>query len=321
MSGKKGRNVLVTGVAGFVGSHLAERLIDNGHTVTGIDAFDPYYARRSKEANLAGLRESSLFTFIEDDLLNLDLPRIVNGIECVFHVAAQPGVRGSWGRTFEVYVRNNVLVTQRVLEATLDSGVERIVYASSSSVYGEATNLPIGETAALHPLSPYGVTKLAGEQLCHLYWTQYGLPVVALRYFTAYGPRQRPDMAFHKFIRAVVNDEQIDIYGDGSQSRDYTFVGDIVTATVKAMECDVAGEVINVGSGTGTTVSEVISLLETVTEKKAKLIRLERQKGDMAHTLADITKADRLLDYRPTVALSRGLAKEVEWYLGRNRTA
>lgn len=309
--------VLVTGVAGFIGSHVAEKLVDEGHAVIGIDAFEPFYSRRTKEANLFNVRDKSNFTLVAGNLLDLNLPEIVSEVDCIVHEAAQPGVRESWGQKFEIYAQNNILATQKLLEASVNTGIRRFVYASSSSVYGESDDLPIKETSVLKPVSPYGVSKLAGEHLCLLYWKNFAVPTVALRYFTAYGPRQRPDMAFYKFIKAIVNNEDIEIYGDGKQTRDYTFVEDIVGATATAMENEVIGEVVNIGSGQSTTVAEVITMLEALTERKAKLVYREQQSGDLPHTLADITKAQRILDYAPKVSLSEGLEREVEWFTGR----
>jgi nucleoside-diphosphate-sugar epimerase len=310
-------NCLVTGVAGFIGSHLTEKLIDEGHSVIGVDAFEPFYPRRSKEANLFGVRDKSAFTMIEGNLLDLDLSRIVSQVDCIFHEAAQPGVRDSWGGRFEVYAHNNILATQKLLEASVGTRIRRFVYASSSSVYGEVEDLPITETAFLRPHSPYGVSKLAGEHLCVLYWRNFSVPCVALRYFTAYGPRQRPDMAFHKFIKAMLHGEEIEVYGDGSQSRDYTFIEDIVRATVGTMDKEVVGEVMNVGCGRSTTVTEVIAALEAIMGRKAKRRFLGQKSGDLAHTLADISKAKRVLGYEPLVSLPEGLEREVEWLEGQ----
>src|SRR3990172_3831340 len=242
------KTCLVTGVAGFVGSHLAERLIRDGHFVIGVDCFSDYYPRWMKENNLAQLRRDARFHFIEADLLELDLAALLRGesssirqramgdnarwdagdghVDYVFHLAAQAGVRESWGRNFDIYVRSNILTTQRLLEAAKELPLMKLVYASSSSVYGDAEAFPTSEDVTPHPVSPYGVTKLAGEHLCLLYWRNYGVPAVGLRYFTVYGPRQRPDMAFHRFIRAILEGMEIPVYGDGEQTRDFTYVDD-----------------------------------------------------------------------------------------------
>ncbi|MGZ4206593.1 MAG: NAD-dependent epimerase/dehydratase family protein, partial [Actinomycetota bacterium] len=228
---------LVTGAAGFIGSHLCERLLRDGSNVVGIDSFTDYYDRSLKEENLAAVRSHPDFELRDDDLLTADLNRLVERVDVVFHLAAQPGVRGSWGRQFDVYVRNNVLATQRLLESMAGrSSAIRFVYASSSSVYGAAPTLPTSEDAPTKPISPYGVSKLAGEHLVSLYGLNRGLPVAIVRYFTVYGPRQRPDMAFTRFIRAALSGDAAELLGEGEQSRDLTFVGDAVDATVRSAE-------------------------------------------------------------------------------------
>ena len=238
---------LVTGVAGFIGSHLAEVLLDQGHTVIGIDCFTDYYAREFKERNLLGLKEKKEFQLIETDLLNLDLVALLKQVDWVFHLAAQAGVRASWGMNFEIYTHNNILATQKLLEASKDTELKGFIYASSSSVYGDTKQLPTPERTYLQPLSPYGVTKLAAEHLCYLYYKNFGVPTVALRYFTVYGPRQRPDMAFHRFLKAALMEGEIEIYGDGQQSRDFTYISDIVTAHLLTMKRFYPGEVFNIG--------------------------------------------------------------------------
>lgn len=218
---------LVTGCAGFIGSHLCERLLSAGETVWGVDIFTDYYDSSIKRRNLASYRDHQGFTFIEADLAQDDLRPLLESVDCVFHTAGQPGVRGSWGDQFDVYLRNNIHATQRLLESIKTVGKEiRVVYSSSSSVYGNTDQLPTSETALPRPYSPYGMTKLAAEQLCLLYFDNYKIPVTALRYFTVYGPRQRPDMAFHLFIKSIVRDEPIVILGDGEQTRDFTYVDD-----------------------------------------------------------------------------------------------
>ncbi len=257
MNGGTGaRRMVVTGAAGFIGSHLAERLLADGHTVVGIDSFEDYYPRAYKEANIARAAASGRFTLVEDNLLRMAgggadgvrLDEVVAGADCVFHLAAQAGVRASWGQSFRIYTDNNVLATQMVLEACRREGVPRVVYASSSSVYGDTDRLPMHEDANCRPVSPYGVTKLAGEQLCRLYWKNHGVPTVSLRFFTVYGPRQRPDMAFHLFLRALHEGRPLEMYGTGSQTRDFTFVDDIVDGIVRAVD-GVDGAVYNLGGG------------------------------------------------------------------------
>jgi UDP-glucose 4-epimerase len=310
---------LVTGVSGFIGSNLAEQLIHDGHSVFGIDSFEDFYPRKLKEENLKSLRDSEQFRLIEGNIIDLPLETIVPDVDCVFHEAAQPGVRDSWGSRFEIYAQNNVLATQKLLEASVEANIKRFVYASSSSVYGDVDSLPIDEKSRLRPVSPYGVSKLAGENLCHLYWKNYGVPVVALRYFTVYGPRQRPDMAFNRFIKAILKGEEITIYGDGSQTRDYTYIGDIVGGTLSAVEGEVVGEVFNLGGGFRMTLNEVLDVLEEVIGKKARRVYVEVQKGDVKHTFSDITKAERMLHYTPSVSIEEGLREEVKWLKSQNQ--
>lgn len=304
---------LVTGCAGFIGSHLSEALLSLGHQVTGIDCFTDYYPRAIKESNLARLRDSSAFTLVESDLLEADLPRLLDGTDYLFHQAAQAGVRASWGGSFQVYTQNNILATQRLLEAARGSAIKRLVYASSSSIYGDAVELPVRETALPRPVSPYGVSKLAAEHLCHLYWVNYGVPTVSLRYFTVYGPRQRPDMAFNKFIRALLADQEIVIYGDGAQTRDFTFVSDAVAANLACMEAPVAGEVFNIGGGSRISVNRVLEILGEVSGREVKVRHIETQKGDVRHTYADTTRAREALGFQPKVSTEEGLRQEYEW--------
>lgn len=304
---------LVTGCAGFIGSHLSEALLSLGHQVTGIDCFTDYYPRAIKESNLARLRDSSAFTLVESDLLEADLPRLLDGTDYLFHQAAQAGVRASWGGSFQVYTQNNILATQRLLEAARGSAIKRLVYASSSSIYGDAVELPVRETALPRPVSPYGVSKLAAEHLCHLYWVNYGVPTVSLRYFTVYGPRQRPDMAFNKFIRALLADQEIVIYGDGAQTRDFTFISDAVAANLACMEAPVAGEVFNIGGGSRISVNRVLEILGEVSGREVKVRHIETQKGDVRHTYADTTRAREALGFQPKVSTEEGLRQEYEW--------
>lgn len=309
---------LVTGAAGFIGSSLAERLLGEGHEVIGVDAFTDYYSRHIKEQNLQPLRSRRGFAFREADLLRLDLRDLLDGVDCVFHEAAQPGVRASWGQSFEAYTQNNVLVTQRLLEAARSRSLWRFVYASSSSVYGDAESYPTSEDVRPQPVSPYGVSKLAAEHLCYLYWKSYSIPTVALRYFTVYGPRQRPDMAFHRFLRALLSDAPISIYGDGQQTRDFTFVGDVVEANLLALEAQCAGLVLNIGGGSRVTLRQAISTLEEIAGRRARLELLPVQPGDVRHTAADIQRAGEVLGYRPQVSLVDGLREQVRW-LERHR--
>lgn len=307
---------LVTGVAGFIGSHLAEALLGRGHTVAGVDCFTPYYARQRKQANLAGLHEAPGFTFVDADLGRDDLSDVLAGADWVFHQAGQPGVRASWGDDFRDYAAQNVLATQRLLDGLVRAGgVRGMVYASSSSIYGEAERLPTREDAVPQPISPYGVTKLAAEHLCRAYGRSYGFPVAALRYFTVYGPRQRPDMAFNKFIDAAVHGRPIDVYGDGRQTRDYTYVADVVAANVAAIEAGAQG-VFNIGGGARVDLLEVLHLIETLSGHALHLRHGERQRGDVRHTGADTTAARERFGYAPQVTLREGLARQIEWQRG-----
>jgi UDP-glucose 4-epimerase len=306
-------NALVTGVAGFIGSTLAGRLLDQGARVTGIDCFTDYYPRTVKEANLATLLGRPGFHFAESTIQAADLGRLVSDATHVFHLAAQAGVRKSWGRDFDVYTTNNIEATQVLLEACVGTTIERLVYASSSSVYGDDTPLPMRETAVPAPLSPYGVTKLAAEHLCHLYHANYGVPCVSLRYFTVYGPRQRPDMAFHRFLRAAITSQRITLFGDGEQTRDFTFVADAATATANAATRGVPGRVYNIGGGSRVSVNRVLDIVGRIAGRPLDVRREGVQKGDMRDTYADTSRARADLGFAPTVTIDEGLAAEYEW--------
>ena len=304
---------VVTGAAGFIGSHLSAALLDSGAAVTGIDCFTDYYARPLKEANLATLKGRSGFTFVEAVLQDTDLAPLLTGATHVFHLAAQAGVRKSWGRDFDVYTKNNVEATQRLLEALVGMPIQKYVYASSSSVYGDDVPLPMQEHAYLQPLSPYGVSKLAAEHLGHLYWANYGIPAVSLRFFTVYGPRQRPDMGFQRFLTAVRDGKPITVYGDGEQTRDFTFVSDIVAANIAAADRGRPGSVYNIGGGSRVTLNHVLELIRKVTGKSVAVQREPEQKGDMRHTYADTSAARRDLDFTPQVTLENGLDQQYRW--------
>jgi nucleoside-diphosphate-sugar epimerase len=304
---------LVTGAAGFIGSTLAERLLASGAGVTGIDCFTDYYARSIKERNLAGPMAHDAFTFVESTIAGADLPALLDGVTHVFHLAAQAGVRRSWGRDFQVYTVNNVDATQLLLEACSGRPIERLVYASSSSVYGDLVDIPMREDALPQPVSPYGVTKLAAEQLCYLYHVNFGVPTVALRYFTVYGPRQRPDMGFHRFIRAGLRGEPITLFGDGEQTRDFTFVADAVTATYHAGVRGVPGAVYNIGGGSRVSINHVLDIIGGLLGRPLAVRREPAQKGDMRDTYADTSRARRDIGFAPSVTLEQGLEAEVRW--------
>jgi nucleoside-diphosphate-sugar epimerase len=308
------RTSVVTGAAGFIGSHLCERLLREGHRVIGVDAFTEYYPRPVKEANLAALRTHPAFRLVEVDLARERLQPVVAEADVIFHQAGQPGVRASWGKDFDVYVEHNIRATQRLLEAAKGSSrLQRLVFASSSSVYGQAQDLPLREETVPRPYSPYGVTKLAAEHLCALYHANHGVPTVALRYFTVYGPRQRPDMGFHRFIEAALEDRPIVLYGDGEQTRDFTYVADAVEANWLALGPEAVGQVFNIGGGSRSSVNQVLAALEEILGRPVRRERRPPQPGDVRHTWADTTRARSVLGFAPRVALREGLARQVEW--------
>ncbi len=308
--------VIVTGVAGFIGSQLAERLINDGFSVIGIDSFSDYYPRSKKESNLSKLKSFDGFQFVEGDILKLNLDGLLDGVSYIFHEAAQAGVRGSWGDSFEVYLHDNIYATQRLFEVvkTLKE-LKGFIFASSSSIYGDAERYPTSEEDPPKPVSPYGVTKLACEHLCRVYQKNFGVQITILRYFTVYGPRQRPDMAFYRFIDAMVHGKEFVVYGDGEQTRNFTHVSDIIEANILAMKNNASGEVFNIGGGSQISVNDVIRLLESMIEKKAFVRYAEWQKGDARNTAADITRANKILGYYSKVSIDKGLAEQVKWQL------
>jgi nucleoside-diphosphate-sugar epimerase len=305
---------LVTGAAGFIGSHLCERLLQKGHGVIGVDAFTDYYPRAVKEANLVGLRTHPEFRFVETDLVRADLAPVVAEADFIFHQAGQPGVRASWGKEFHLYLDHNIRATQQLLETVKGSArLRRLVFASSSSVYGQTEELPLREEFLPRPFSPYGVTKLAAEHLCSLYHANHGVPTVALRYFTVYGPRQRPDMGFHKFIQAALEDRPIAVYGDGEQTRDFTYVTDAVEANWLALDSPAIGQVFNIGGGSRSSLNQVLASLEEILGRPIRRERRPPQPGDVRHTWADTSRARSILGFFPRVSLREGLARQVEW--------
>ncbi len=287
-------------------------MLADGHEVLGIDCFLDYYPRSFKEQNLAGARRQPAFRLIEGDLNDLPLADLLADREWIFHQAAQPGVRASWGTGFSTYVRSNIDATQRLLEAAIASkSVHRVVYASSSSVYGNAKRLPVTEEMTPYPVSPYGLTKLTGERLCMIYAESFGLPMVALRYFTVYGPRQRPDMAFHRFGRALLRGEPIALYGTGEQTRDFTYVGDVVDANLAAATGTAAG-IFNIGGGSRISLLGAIRMMEEISGRSARLDQQPVARGDVTDTAADISRAGTQLGYRPHTDLREGLRAELE---------
>jgi len=306
--------VAVTGAAGFIGSHLCERLLDDGHEVVGLDSFTDYYERTRKEENLKRSLAHPSFEFQELDLVDGAIGKALRGVRVVFHLAGQPGVRPSWGGLFDRYVRDNVLATQRLLESLKNVSIDRLVFASSSSVYGDAERFPTKESALPGPVSPYGVTKLAAEHLTLLYWKNFGLPAVSVRYFTVYGPRQRPDMAFARFMRALAAGEPIEVFGDGEQTREFTYVSDAVEGTMRAASSDVVGRVFNLGGGSRVTINRVLATLEDLSGVRARRLTLPAAPGDPKHTGASINLARENLGWEPRVSLRDGLAQQWRWF-------
>lgn len=305
---------LVTGAAGFIGSHLAESLALEGHAVSGVDSVTDHYDVARKEANLAALRSAGV-PVARCDLVHCDVDDLLDGIDVVFHLAGQPGVRSSWGDDFTHYVARNVHATQRLLEGVKDSSVTRFVLASSSSVYGEAAEHPTKESALPAPISPYGVTKLAAEHLCQAYVHNWQLHAVVLRYFTVYGPRQRPDMGISRFFQAVDEGRSVTLLGTGEQMRDFTFVGDVVRATVAAGSGDLApGTVLNVAGGSSISVNGLLALIGEVTGRPVEVRRDPAQAGDVTATGGSTELARRLLGWQPQTSLAQGLRLQWEWH-------
>ena len=304
---------MITGVAGFIGSHLAEKLLELGHEVVGVDKFLDNYARDFKNLNLGRFVNHPSFKFINDDLVNIDLRQLLIQTDYIFHLAAQPGVRSSWGAEFSHYSHNNILATQILLEACKQVKVRKFVYASSSSVYGDTDDLPMRESGGTRPVSPYGVSKLAAEHLCYLYWKAFGIPTVSLRFFTVYGPRQRPDMFFHILMHHLLLDEEIPLYDDGEQSRDFTYCSDIVDGLTAAAFYSGSGDVFNLGGGGEITLLKAIEMVEKISGRKVKLKRFDRQRGDVRRTRASLDLARKKLRYRPSILLEEGLVRQWEW--------
>jgi nucleoside-diphosphate-sugar epimerase len=309
-------SVLVTGAAGFIGSSLADALTLRGDDVVGLDCFTDYYGRDIKEANLAPLRARPNFTFIEDRIQSVPLDALLEGVTHIYHLAAQAGVRKSWGQDFLTYTTHNVDATQRLLEAVKTRPITRFVYASSSSVYGDDVPIPMREDVKVQPLSPYGVTKLAAEHLCLLYTANYGVPTVSLRFFTVYGPKQRPDMGFHRFMRAALTGAPITLYGDGEQTRDFTFIDDIVAALMAAGDRGPAGTVYNIGGGSRVSINEVLARIEEIAGHPLDIRREAAQMGDMRDTFADTSRARADLGFVPRTSLADGLRAEFAWLKG-----
>jgi nucleoside-diphosphate-sugar epimerase len=308
-------HVVVTGAAGFIGSHLAEALVDQGREVVGIDAFTGQVPSAEKWANLSRLLDRPEFELHRLDLATAEIGPLLEGAAAVLHQAARPGVRTSFGQGFAGYLHNNMLATQRLLEWCVRAEVPRLVFASSSSVYGDAPSYPTTEESRTRPLSPYGVTKLAAEQLCQAYAQRSlsEMTVAILRYFTVYGPRQRPDMGFRRFIEAAIAGRPIVVYGDAGQTRDFTYVDDVVRANLLAMTASVEAEAINIGGGRHVSLHEALELIGMATGRRLRIDRRPPRPGDARHTGADGTRAEALLGYRPETDLPTGLAAQVAW--------
>ena len=305
-------SAVITGCAGFLGSHLCEALLATGHAVTGVDCFTDFYARAVKEENLAGVCRAPGFRLVEADIAEVPLAPMLDGVDVVFHLAAQAGVQPSFGDGFDEYLHHNVQGTQRLLEAVAGRDLRAFVYASSSSVYGDQHSYPVAEDAPLRPLSPYGATKVITEQLAEAFWRSHGVPVVGLRYFTVYGPRQRPDMAFSRFLTRAVRGRPLPVLGDGRQVREFTYVDDVVAATIAAAERGERGAVYNVGGGQPVSVLGAVALLEELLDRPLCLEYFEGGPGDPRRTEADITRAGRDLGYEPATPLAEGLAAHLE---------
>ncbi|MDZ4785642.1 MAG: NAD-dependent epimerase/dehydratase family protein [bacterium] len=306
-------NCLVTGAAGFVGSTLTDRLLKLGHKVRGVDCFLDYYSRQIKEENIKSALDSKNFEFIEKNLINDDIKTLLAGIDVVFHQAGQAGVRASWGEYFRTYIDHNILVTQKLLESikAVNSKI-KLVFASSSSVYGDAESFPTTEFALPSPVSPYGVTKLAAENLVSLYASQFNLSTVSLRYFTVFGPRQRPDMAFTRFCKKALVGEEISIFGDGEQTRDFTFVDDIVEANILASQKGDKGAVYNIGGGTNASVNQVLNIIKN-NVGKLNLKYSNKMVGEARKTSADTSRAQKELGFYPSITLEEGLKAQLKW--------
>jgi nucleoside-diphosphate-sugar epimerase len=316
-------HVVVTGAAGFIGSHLAEALVDRGHEVVGVDAFRGHYPAADKWSNLSGLLGRPGFELHRLDLATAEVGPLLAGAAAVFHLAARPGVRTSFGPGFSGYLQDNVLATQRLLEGCVRARVPRLVVSSSSSVYGDAPSYPVTEESRTRPVSPYGVTKLAAEHLCQAYAGLAGpsMAVAILRYFTVYGPRQRPDMGFRRFIEAAMAGRPLMVYGDGGQTREFTYVDDVVRASLLAMTAPVEMEAVNIGGGRRVSLDEALELIGEATGRRLVVERRPPLPGDARHTGADGTRAEALLGYRPETDLADGLAAQVAWVSRRQRAA
>lgn len=310
-------NFLVTGSCGFIGTNLSQKLLERGDRVLGIDTFTDNYSVSLKEKNLQSLEQFPNFKHVRMDLLSYELTDLLDGIDGIFHLAGQPSVQNSWGNDFQIYVDRNIVLTHRLLRAAMEANIQKFVNSSSSSIYGKVDKTPTQESDPKNPVSPYGVTKLAAEHLCTLYGKEFGLNTVSLRYFTVYGPRQRPDMAFNKLIRAGIGGTIFPLHGDGSQVRDFTFVEDVVNANILAMERQIpSGTVFNIGGGSPVSMREAIEKIENLIKKKINIKSESFGFGNPMVTSADCTLAKELLGWKPAKSIDEGLSRQVEWQLG-----
>ncbi|MEB1806307.1 MAG: NAD-dependent epimerase/dehydratase family protein [Bacillaceae bacterium] len=307
-------NIIVTGAAGFIGSSLCENLLETPtNKIIGIDAFVGPTPKKYSLKNLSAIINHPRFTFIDQNLLSINWKEYLPNIDYIFHLAGMPGVRSSWGKNFEEYSSYNILATQKLLDAAIDFPIKKLIFASTSSVYGDR-NDKVSEDTNPKPLSPYGITKLTAEHLCHVYRENFQVPIVILRYFTVFGPRQRSDMAFHRFILAMLTGRPISIFGDGSQSRDFTFIEDCVNATASVITAkNVIGETINIGGSERQSIKEVVHFLEDILNQEAKINFTNQAVGEPKQTWADISKAEVLLNYKPQTDIKAGLVKQVEY--------
>jgi len=303
----------VTGVAGFIGSSIAERLLSDGYSVIGIDSFTNYYSIAQKKINLNQLQKNKEFSFYELDLVKSDFAKLLTNVEYVFHFAAQPGVRDGFGENFIYYLNSNILATQKLLEAVKYLPLKKFVFASSSSIYGQHSSKEVSEDAIPQPISLYGTSKHMAENICRIYFANYQVPTIILRLFTVYGPRQRPDMAFNKFFSSILNNEKVVIFGNGNQTRDFTFINDVVDANILALKSNAVGEVFNIGSGSSITLNDSLKILQNISGQNFNIEYITKEIGEGEHTLADISKAKSILNYSPKWDLHDGLKEELHW--------
>jgi nucleoside-diphosphate-sugar epimerase len=304
---------LVTGVAGFIGSSLAERLLLEHFDVIGIDNFTDFYSIQQKRKNLSQLLKWKTFSFYEEDIIFTDFKKLMINVEYVFHFAAHPGVRNGFGENFIQYLKNNIYATQKILEASKDINLKKFIFASSSSVYGQNTQIPISENSITQPMSIYATSKLMTENICNIYLENFGIPITIFRLFTVYGPKQRPDMALYKFICSTLRNDKVIIFGDGNQTRDFTFIDDVVNANILALQSNSNGETFNIGSSISTSINNSLQIIENLTNKRINIEFIQKEIGDVEHTLSDISKAKKNLNYSPKWSINDGIEAEIDY--------